>query len=76
MIGNAAKFTFTGEVSLSIDYESRAKVLIGSVKDSGVGIKDEDIDKLFRFFGMLSSSKDINRGGMGLGLTISKLIIQ
>ena len=76
MIGNAAKLTFTGEVSLSIDYESRTNVIIGSVRDSGIGIKDEDIDKLFRFFGMLSSSKDINRGGMGLGLTISKLIIQ
>jgi signal transduction histidine kinase len=47
-----------------------------SVEDSGIGMKEEDLQKLFRFFGMLSSSKGINRGGMGLGLTISKLIVK
>lgn len=31
--------------------------------------------KLFKFFGKLSKSKDINKGGMGLGLSISKLIV-
>ena len=76
LIGNAVKFTFSGEVSLTFDYENLTKMLTGSVRDTGVGIKQEDIDKLFRFFGMISSTKDINRGGMGLGLTISKLIIQ
>jgi len=45
------------------------------VKDTGIGIKPEDLLKLFRFFGTLSKSKDINRGGMGLGLTISKMIV-
>jgi signal transduction histidine kinase len=38
-------------------------------------MKAEDLKKLFRFFGTLENSKDINRGGMGLGLTISKMII-
>jgi len=32
--------------------------------------------KLFKFFGQISKAKDINRGGMGLGLTISKMILQ
>lgn len=32
--------------------------------------------KLFQFFGCIAKSKDINRGGMGLGLTISKMILQ
>ena len=45
------------------------------MKDTGIGIKPDDLLKLFRFFGTLSKSKDINRGGMGLGLTISKMIV-
>ena len=51
------------------------RVITGVVKDSGIGIKVEDLTKLFKFFGYASSSKNINKGGMGLGLTISKMII-
>jgi signal transduction histidine kinase len=43
--------------------------------DTGIGMRQEDLQKLFKFFGTLSKSKDINRGGMGLGLSISKLIV-
>lgn len=39
-------------------------------------MSNEDLTQLFKFFGQISKSKDINRGGMGLGLTISKMIIQ
>ena len=76
LIGNAVKFTFKGGITLNFDYDRGTKKLTGSVRDSGVGIKQEDITKLFRFFGKISSTKDINKGGMGLGLTISKMIIQ
>ena len=41
-----------------------------------MGISEEDLQKLFKFFGSLAKTRDINRGGMGLGLTISKLILQ
>ena len=47
-----------------------------SVTDTGIGIKERDLTKLFKFFGKLQSSKNINKGGMGLGLTISKMILQ
>ena len=70
------KFTFSGEVEVEITYEELTQVLTGAVRDTGVGIKKEDISKLFKFFGKMTSTKDINRGGMGLGLTISKLIVQ
>ena len=46
------------------------------VEDTGIGISQVDLFKLFRFFGCLAKSRDINKGGMGLGLTISKMIIQ
>ena len=45
------------------------------VLDTGIGISVGDLTKLFRFFGCLEASRDINRGGIGLGLTISKMII-
>ena len=51
-------------------------MITGIVRDTGVGIKREDLTKLFKFFGKISSTKDINKSGMGLGLTISKMIIE
>ena len=45
-----------------------------SVEDNGVGIKVEDLPKLFKLFGFLESSKQINTKGIGLGLHISKKI--
>lgn len=51
-------------------------MLTTTVGDSGLGISREDLGKLFKFFGCLTKTKDMNRGGMGLGLTISKMIVQ
>lgn len=47
-----------------------------SVKDTGVGIKEEDQAKLFKLFGFLDRTKEINTQGVGLGLHISKKIVQ
>lgn len=51
------------------------EVLVVEVVDTGIGIKADEMDKLFKFFGCISKSKNINRSGMGLGLTISKMIL-
>ena len=45
-----------------------------SVQDTGIGIKDEDMPKLFKLFGFLNASKSINTKGIGLGLYICKKI--
>jgi signal transduction histidine kinase len=42
------------------------------VVDTGIGIKNEDLSKLFKMFGKLNSTSDMNQNGVGLGLTISK----
>ena len=76
LIGNALKFTYVGTISLDLSYDFDLSKLAVSVEDSGIGIKTEDLHNLFKFFGQVSSSKNINKSGMGLGLTISKLIIQ
>lgn len=76
LVGNAVKFTYQGEIAIEFRYEAVQRVLSGTVRDTGVGIRQEDMSKLFKFFGQISSTKDINKSGMGLGLTISKMIIQ
>ena len=45
------------------------------VEDTGIGIKVEDQCKLFNLFGFLDSTKEINLGGVGLGLHISSMIV-
>lgn len=75
LLGNATKFTFEGSVELNVNFDKAKKQLKIRVKDTGVGISACDLNKLFKFFGCLSKTKDINKGGMGLGLTISKMIV-
>jgi signal transduction histidine kinase len=38
-------------------------------------MKPEDLNKLFKFFGKLQTNNGMNKGGMGLGLSISKMIV-
>ena len=76
LLGNAVKFTFKGQVTLSLDFDELSKMLLVDVEDTGVGIMPEDLSRLFKFFSCILRTKDCNRGGMGLGLTISKMIVQ
>ena len=46
------------------------------VADNGIGIKKEDQNKLFKLFGFLEQTKEINVKGIGLGLHICKLIVE
>ena len=45
------------------------------VEDSGIGIKEEDFSKLFKFFGKLKQNSNVNQTGIGLGLTICNKIL-
>ena len=47
-----------------------------SVEDTGPGIKEEDKNKLFKLFGFLEDTKELNPKGVGLGLHISQQICQ
>ena len=46
------------------------------MEDSGIGIKEKDLDKMFKLFGFLEQTKDINPKGIGLGLHICKQIVK
>lgn len=62
-------------VELKNDVAPHGEVML-SVIDTGSGISKHDQKKLFRMFGFLDKSKDVNTKGIGLGLHICKLITQ
>ena len=78
-LSNALKFTDEGEVILSVKKTWKNKKSIGikiSVKDSGIGISKEEQKKLFSPFVQADSSTTRKYGGTGLGLTISKQLVE
>ncbi|MBI4711605.1 MAG: PAS domain-containing sensor histidine kinase, partial [Candidatus Omnitrophica bacterium] len=71
---NAIKFTPEGEVTVTSSLDPRGTKV--SVKDTGIGIQQKDVPKLFRKFGQLESAQLIAPGGTGLGLAISKMLVE
>jgi len=70
MLSNAAKFTKKGTVTLSINtFEDNIKF---AVTDTGIGMNDEQLGKIFDEFTQAKSSTSKDYGGTGLGLPISK----
>lgn len=79
LLSNAIKFTSKGEIILSIKQVSKNEnevELRFDVKDSGIGISEEQKTKLFNSFSQADNSTTRKYGGTGLGLTISKRIIE
>jgi two-component system, sensor histidine kinase and response regulator len=78
LTNNAVKFTESGEIVVSTEVASRDQdrvILKFSVSDSGIGLTQEQIGKLFQAFSQADSSTTIKYGGTGLGLTISKRLV-
>jgi len=73
LVGNALKFTFEGGITIQVDDDRLANedCVRFSVVDTGLGIDDEDKQKLFKMFGKLEKTENVNKGGTGLGLMIS-----
>jgi signal transduction histidine kinase/ActR/RegA family two-component response regulator len=81
LIGNAVKFTDTemGKISVlvkKIKTIGNKAQLMFSVSDTGMGIKEEDIPKLFNYFTQLDNSPSKRFQGTGLGLAISKRLVE
>jgi signal transduction histidine kinase/DNA-binding response OmpR family regulator len=75
LLGNAAKFTKDGKVRLALSRELGADGVanvIFRVSDSGIGMTDEQMARLFQAFSQADSSTTRNYGGTGLGLTITR----
>ncbi len=74
LVNNAIKFADKG--SITITSKKLKNAIYVSVADTGIGIKKEDMSKLFQSFSQVATEKEKMRGGTGLGLAISKRIIQ
>jgi PAS domain S-box-containing protein len=77
LLSNALKFTEKGSVSLDVYCKKIYDVdfLCFTVKDTGIGMKKEDMDKLFRPFSQVDGSITRRFGGTGLGLMIVKELV-
>lgn len=78
LLSNAIKFTEVGEVRIDIlgkmQFPGQYEIML-KIKDTGIGIKPEALDKLFNKFTQADSSTTRRFGGTGLGLSISKMLI-
>ena len=79
LANNAVKFTNTGSVKISVNLQkkhSSSSIVKFIVEDTGIGINNEKLDKLFKRFSQLDASTTKAHGGTGLGLAISKKLAE
>ena len=86
LAGNAAKFSEEGEIKITVKLheplkskesflENQKIILDFSVKDTGIGIKKENLEKLFTSFQQVDLQHNRKKEGSGLGLAISKQLV-
>ncbi len=79
LTGNAIKFTEEGDIVISVELQNKTEttaILRFGIKDSGIGMTEEQLAKLFKSFSQADSSTTRKYGGTGLGLTISKQLVE
>ena len=76
LLSNAVKFTEKGEVVLTVKKGKAKNELIFTVRDTGIGISESHMSRLFQSFSQADSSTTRKFGGTGLGLAISKRLAE
>ncbi len=81
ILTNAVKYTEKGTVTFSVGFnrcedDANSILLRVAVKDTGIGIKPEDMDKLFSKFERIEEKRNRNVEGTGLGMTITKNLLE
>ncbi|MCT7964833.1 ATP-binding protein [Laspinema sp. D1] len=75
LLGNACKFTNQGTIFLRV-FQKAGEMIVFEVRDTGIGMTPEQMDKLFQPFTQADTSTTRKYGGTGLGLTIAKQFCQ
>ena len=76
LVGNAVKFTDAGSVTLELAYDEDSGSMRLAVSDTGPGIEEDKLDKLFKRFSQVDGSLTRTHGGTGLGLAICKGLVE
>ena len=76
LTSNAVKFTQKGKVVIHVSYQTPEEVLRIKIKDTGIGITTVELSKLFQPFVQADAAVTRNFGGSGLGLCISKKLME
>jgi PAS domain S-box-containing protein len=79
LLGNAVKFTEQGEIILKLEHSLNSQnesLFTFSVSDTGIGITEEQLKKLFKAFSQADTSTTRKYGGTGLGLVISNMLAE
>ncbi|WP_425420199.1 ATP-binding protein [Phaeodactylibacter xiamenensis] len=79
LISNAVKFTNEGSVTVDVEVKDRDEEHAGlcfKVSDTGIGISEEDQERIFNRFEQARQPKEVLFGGTGLGLSIVKMLVE
>ncbi len=81
ILTNAVKYTMKGSISFSLGYEpalddTESLIMKVSVKDTGIGIKPEDLDRLFIEFERIEEKRNRHVEGTGLGMSITRRLLE
>jgi PAS domain S-box-containing protein len=75
LLGNACKYTGPGG-SIALEAERDGRNVVVKVSDSGIGIPRESLDRVFEMFTQLDQSLERSQGGLGIGLTLVKRLVE
>lgn len=76
---NAIKYTESGRIDISLSYsgpDNNTVDMTYTVRDTGMGIKQEDIEKIFEMYSRVDKEKNHSKEGTGIGLAISKYFVE
>ncbi len=76
LLNNAVKYTERGQIEISITFTTESDEIEISVSDTGIGIKEEALDSIFDEFRQIEGTVVRDKGGVGLGLSISKKLVE
>ena len=76
LLGNALKFTEQGQVQLGVRRDASGETLTLSVSDTGIGISESDLENIFEPFRQADDSATRKFGGAGLGLNITRRLLE
>ena len=70
LVKNALQYTINGSIDIAVCYDNPSETLHVCVRDTGIGVKPEELPNLFKKFGKKFRTAELNSTGNGMGLLI------